>query len=124
MRRNYGSEGQWEDRYGYSRAVRIGNHVWVAGTVARDPHIDGCDAATQARSALEVIRHALAEAEASMADVVRTTMYVVDNADAHAVAAVHGEVFGRVRPASTLLVVKELIEPRYLVEIAVDAYVD
>lgn len=120
-RSSVGSGGPYEDKYGYSRAVRVGDHVWVAGTVARDPDVDGADAATQARSALGVIDEALREVGATLADVVRTTMYVVDPADADAVATVHGEVFRHVRPAATLVVVSQLIDPRYRVEIQVDA---
>lgn len=116
-----GSGGPYEEKYGYSRAVRVGQHVWVSGTVARDPHIDGCDAATQARSALEVISAALHEVGADLTDVVRSTMYVVNAADADAVASVHGEYFRNIRPATTLIVVDALIDPRYLVEIQVDA---
>ncbi len=120
MRRRVSSGSRWEGPYGYSRAVVVGDTCWVAGTT--DPgseHPD--DAAAQAREALEVIERALAEVGFSLADVVRTRMYVIDPAHAVSVAEVHREVFGDIRPAATLVVVAALIEPGLLVEIEVDA---
>ncbi len=120
MRRRVSSGSPWEGPYGYSRAVVVGNTCWVAGTT--DPgseHPD--DAAAQAREALGIIERALAEVGFSLSDVVRTRMYVTDPAHAAPVAEVHGQVFGEIRPAATLVVVAALIEPRLLVEIEVDA---
>ena len=120
MRRRVSSGSRWEGPYGYSRAVVVGDTCWVAGTT--DPgseHPD--DAAAQAREALGVIERALAEVGFSLADVVRTRMYVIDPAHAASVAEVHGEVFGDIRPTATLVVVSALIESGLLVEIEVDA---
>lgn len=110
----------WEGPYGYSRAVVVGDDCWVAGTT--DPSDDHPgDPAAQARAALAIIAGALAEAGFALADVVRTRMYVTDVAAADPVARVHGEVFGDIRPAATLVVVDALIEPGLLVEIEADA---
>jgi enamine deaminase RidA (YjgF/YER057c/UK114 family) len=118
------SGSPYEARYGYSRAVAVGDSCWVAGTTDAGP--DGTsrnpgDAAAQARAAYAVAIAALDEAGFSVADVVRTRMYVVRAADAPDVAAVNGEVFGAVRPASTLLLVAGLIDPSMLVEIELEA---
>ncbi len=119
-RRRISSGSPLEGPYGYSRAVVDGDSCWVAGTT--DPSEDHPgDAIGQARAALAIIERALTEAGFSLADVVRTRMYVTDPADAAAVASVHGEVFRDVRPAATLVVVAALIEPDMLVEIEVDA---
>jgi enamine deaminase RidA (YjgF/YER057c/UK114 family) len=100
--------------------VVAGDDCWVAGTT--DPSGDHPgDPAGQARAALAIIAAALADAGLGIGDVVRTRMYVTDPAHADAVATVHGEVFGDVRPASTLVVVAALIEPGLLVEIEADA---
>lgn len=120
MRRRVSSGSRWEGPYGYSRAVVVGDTCWVAGTT--DPGSDHPDdPAAQAREALGIIERALAEVDFSLRDVVRTRMYVTDPAHAPAVAQVHGEVFGEIRPAATLVVVAALIEPGLLVEIEVDA---
>ena len=119
-RRRVSSGGPYEARYGYSRAVVVDNSVWVAGTT--DP--DGAahtDAAVQARAAFAVVERALDEAGFALSDTVRTRMYVTRAADAHAVAAVHGELFGAIRPAATLVVVSALLEPEMLVEVELDA---
>lgn len=111
-----------EATVGYSRAVRVGDRIWVSGTVAVWP--DGSvdpDPGVQARRALEIIGAALAEAGAGYGDVVRTRLFVTDVAHFEAVAAAHGEVFGRVRPACTGVVVAALLDPRWKVEIEVDA---
>jgi len=119
-RRRVSSGSPWEGPYGYSRAVVVGDQCWVAGTT--DPGYDHMDdPAAQARAALGIIERALAEAGFALSDVVRTRMYVTDPAAAVPVAEVHGEVFGDTRPASTLVVVAALIEPRLLVEIEADA---
>lgn len=113
-----------EEVVGYSRAVRVGDHVHVSGTCAVWP--DGSvdpDPGVQARRVLEIIGSALAEVGASLADVVRTRIFLVDAADFGAVAAVHGEVFADVRPACSGLVVAALLDERWKVEIEADATV-
>jgi enamine deaminase RidA (YjgF/YER057c/UK114 family) len=119
-RRRISSGSPWEKPYGYSRAIVDGDRCWVAGTT--DPGDDHPgDAAGQARAALAIIERALGEAGFVLADVVRTRMFVTDVVHADPVARVHGEVFGDIRPASTLVVVSALIEPAMLVEIEADA---
>jgi enamine deaminase RidA (YjgF/YER057c/UK114 family) len=117
------SGGPYEAVYGYSRAVRVGDEVHVAGTCARPPNVDGTDAGAQARDALRTITEALTAAGASIGDVVRTRIYVVDLADAEAVLEAHGEVFAEVRPAATLVQVAGLIDPALKVEIEATAIV-
>lgn len=119
-----GSGNPMERTVGYSRAVRVGDQVHVAGTCAVWP--DGSvdpDAGAQARRALQIVGEALGEVGASFADVVRTRLYLVDVADFDAVAAVHGEVFGDIRPACTGVVVDALLDARWKVEIEVDAVI-
>jgi len=123
-RRLISSGSPYEARYGYSRAVVDGDRCWVAGTT--DAGADGTtehpgDAAAQARAAWAIVDRALGEAGFRLADVVRTRMLVVSMADGPAVAAVHGEVFGDIRPAATLLEVGALIDPSLLVEVEADA---
>jgi enamine deaminase RidA (YjgF/YER057c/UK114 family) len=123
-RRLITSGSPYEARYGYSRAVVDGDQCWVAGTTDAGPDgtsIHPGDAAAQARAVWAIIERALGEAGFTLADVVRTRMYVVSMADGPAVAAVHGELFGDVRPASTLVEVGALIEPTVLVEIEAEA---
>jgi enamine deaminase RidA (YjgF/YER057c/UK114 family) len=115
------SGGDYEDVYGYCRAVRVGEHIHVSGTTARDPHLDGCDAYTQAKAALEIVDRALTEAGSSLDAVVRTVTYVTDVADLELVARAHREAFGLVRPAATLVGVAGLVDPRMKVEIEVYA---
>ena len=125
-RKNISSGAPWESIVGYSRAVRIDNHVWVAGTTATDESgnvVGKGDPAAQARYALQKIGRALAEAGASFADVVRTRTFVTDITQWEAISRVHGEVFGAIRPAATMVEVSKLIDPAHLVEIEVDAYV-
>jgi enamine deaminase RidA (YjgF/YER057c/UK114 family) len=122
--RRVSSGGPWEARYGYSRVAVAGDSAFVAGTTDAGPDgrsLNPGDPAAQARAILGIIERALAEAGFSMADVVRTRMYVTDRGNVAPVAEVHGEVFGDVRPASTALVVAALIEPSLLVEIEADA---
>jgi enamine deaminase RidA (YjgF/YER057c/UK114 family) len=123
VRQTFPSGGPYENQHGYSRAVRHGNMVFVSGTCARDPFVDNCDAYEQAASALAIIRDALAQAGASLADVVRTVVYVVDPVDAPLVSRAHREAFGDILPASTMVVVRELIDPALKVEIQADAIV-
>ncbi len=111
-RQNISSDGPWEAKFGYSRAVRIGDTIHVAGTTA-----PGDGAYEQARAALATITTALAEAGATLADVVRTVVYVTDIAHADGVTKAHGEVFADIRPASTLVAVSALVKPEMVVEI-------
>ena len=119
------SGGPLEGRFGYSRAVRVGDYVAVAGTAAikeGEPYAPG-DPAAQTRYILEVIGRALAEAGASMADVIRYRVFVTDIADFEAVGLELGRVFGEIRPAGTLVGNSTLVNPDLLVEIEVDAIV-
>jgi enamine deaminase RidA (YjgF/YER057c/UK114 family) len=117
------SGSPFEQSIGFSRAVRVGDRVLVSGTapVWPDGSVDP-DPTTQARRCFEIIGAALAEAGASLADVVRTRMFVTDAALAGPVGAVHGEVFADVRPAATM-VVAQLLDPRWVVEIEAEAVV-
>jgi enamine deaminase RidA (YjgF/YER057c/UK114 family) len=121
-RRRVASGSPYEAAIGFSRAVRLGDRVLVSGTAPVWP--DGScdpDPAAQARRCLEIVAAALEEAGAALADVVRTRVFLVDAADAPAVSAVHGEAFGAVRPAATMVVVAALLDPRWRVEIEAEA---
>ncbi len=117
-RRNVSSESGFEAEVGYSRAVRVGPHVVVAGTTA-----PGATITDQAREALRRIETALTEAGASLADVVRTRTFVTDISRWREVGAVHAEVFADIRPVTTMVEVSALIAPDLMVEIEADAYV-
>jgi len=122
--RRVSSGGPWEARYGYSRVAVAGDMAFVAGTTDAGPDgrsLHPRDPAGQARGVFEIIERALAEAGFSLADVVRTRMFVTDAANIAAIATVHGEVFREVRPASSAVVVAALIDPTMLVEIEADA---
>ena len=123
-RQRISSGGPWEARYGYSRAIVVGKSCHVSGTTDAGP--DGHsehpgDVGAQARATLEIIERALVEAGFSRSDVIRTRMYLTRVEDAAAVGEVHGEWFGEVRPASTLVIVAALIDPTILIEIEADA---
>ena len=123
-RQRISSGAAFEDRVGYSRAVRVGDRVWVSGTAPimpgdADPPTGAYD---QAKVCLEIIARALAEAGASLDDVVRTHIYVTDASLIDDVGRAHGEAFARARPATTGLVV-ELLDPRWLVEIEAEAVI-
>jgi enamine deaminase RidA (YjgF/YER057c/UK114 family) len=116
------SGSPWELVVGYSRAVRVGDRVFVAGTSPQWP--DGSvdpDVEVQTRRCFEIIGDALAEAGGSLADIVRTRLFLVDVGDMDAVQRVHGELLGEVRPACTGLIVAGLLDPRWRVEIEADA---
>lgn len=119
------SGSPWELVVGYSRAVRVGPRVVVAGTAPQwpDERVEP-DPAAQARRCFEIIGEALTSAGASFADVVRTRIYLVDAADFTPISEVHGEVFRDIRPANTTLVVAALLNPAWKVEIEVEAIVD
>ncbi|WP_375485541.1 RidA family protein [uncultured Mycobacterium sp.] len=114
------SGSDFEAAVGYSRAVRVGPYVAVAGTTGAGPVDDIC---AQTRDALRRIAIALGEAGAALSEVVRTRIYVTDISRWREVAAVHAEVFGQIRPAATMVEVSALIAPGLLVEIEADAYV-
>jgi enamine deaminase RidA (YjgF/YER057c/UK114 family) len=118
------SGSPFESRIGFSRAIRVDDRVWVSGTGPVWP--DGTcpdDAGAQARRCFEIILAALSEAGAAAEDVVRTRMFLTSAADAEAVSAAHGELFGAVRPAATMVVIAGLLDPRWKVEIEAEALI-
>jgi enamine deaminase RidA (YjgF/YER057c/UK114 family) len=119
MRQNISGSSPFEPIIGFSRAVRVGNTVHVSGTGPIGA--DEADAATQTRHTLEIIRTALEKAGARMEDVVRTRMYLTHVEDWEAVGRAHGEFFGAIRPAATMVVVAKLLNPAWRVEIEADA---
>jgi enamine deaminase RidA (YjgF/YER057c/UK114 family) len=125
-RRKVASGSPYEPVIGFSRALVAGRHIAVSGTAPIMPNggEPPADAYGQAKRCLEIIEAALAEAGGSLADVVRTRMYLVDAADWEEVGRAHGEVFSDVRPASTMVVVARLIDPRWRVEMEADAIVE
>ena len=126
MRKLISSGSPYEPKIGFSRAVRVGNVIAVSGTAPLGPNgrtVGIGDAGIQARRCLEIIADALAKAGASLQDVVRTRTLLVRIEDWDAVAAVHGEFFGQVRPANTTMQVSRFVDPNWLVEFEVDAIV-
>jgi enamine deaminase RidA (YjgF/YER057c/UK114 family) len=123
-RRRVSSGGPWETVAGYSRAIAVGDGCWVAGTTDAGPDgrsLNPGDIAAQTRAVLAIIERALAEAGFGLADVVRTRMFVTDISRSAEVGAVHGEVFGAIRPAATMVEVSALIDPSLLIEIEAEA---
>jgi enamine deaminase RidA (YjgF/YER057c/UK114 family) len=118
--------GPWEEEIGYSRVIRAGAHVWVAGCTSTDDHgvVQGTTPGQQAALAFAAVQRALTRVGASLADVVRTRMYVTDASRWQEIGRAHGEVFREIRPVTAMIEVKGFLDPRMLVEVEADAYVD
>ena len=126
QRTNYASGAQWETVVGYSRAVKVGNTIEVSGTVATDEQggvVGEGDAYTQTKAILNKIETALQQAGASLKDVVRTRMFVTDISRWQEYGRAHGEVFSGINPCTSMIEVKALIAPEYLIEIEATAII-
>jgi enamine deaminase RidA (YjgF/YER057c/UK114 family) len=124
QRTNYSSGAQWEGRIGYSRAVKVGNSIEVSGTVAADENgnvVGADDAYKQTKFIIQKIEKVLQQAGASLNDVVRTRMFVTDISKQADYGRAHGEAFGDIRPCTSMIEIKSLIAPEYLIEIEVTA---
>lgn len=124
-RETVSSDTKWESQVGYSRAVRVGPHVHVSGTTATDEEGDVVgvgDPFRQTKQALANVETALHEAGAALTDVVRTRLFVTDIDQWEAIGRAHGEIFGDVRPATSMVEVRRLIDPKMLVEVEAVAY--
>ncbi|HVK97460.1 MAG TPA: RidA family protein [Flavisolibacter sp.] len=126
-RNNYSSGAIWEDKVGYSRAVKVGNHIEVSGTVASDQNgnvVGKDDPYLQTRFIIQKIQKALISAGASLQDVVRTRMFVTDISYFEDFGRAHAEFFQTIKPATSMLEVKGLVAPDFLIEIEATAIID
>jgi enamine deaminase RidA (YjgF/YER057c/UK114 family) len=127
MRQQFSTGTRWEPIVGYSRAVRVGNHIFVSGTTATDNRgevVGPGDVYRQTVTTLANIRRAVESLGGTLGDVVRTRMYVTDISQWESVARAHGEAFGAIRPATAMIEVSRFIHPEMLVEIEADAVIE
>ena len=127
MRQNFSSGAKWEDIVGYSRAVKVNNQVFITGTVAVDADnnlVGGDSAYLQTQFILQKIEKVLHQCGASLSDVVRTRLFVTDITRWEEYGKAHGEVFGTIKPCTTMVEVSKLIAPEFLIEIEVDAVIE